>query len=130
MQRTAKGRARSRLSEISSPQSKQSPYHSRVEPAQRRVDAGERLRFHLDQREVDAVLKSSVGVIAIVQHLLGAIRAAVAHTRPDLALDRATAFHQNLAQVTIASLGRRIGRHLFSSRRASWRRRANRALPL
>ena len=79
-----------------------------LEPRERVVDLVERLRLHLDERELDVFLDVGFGALDRVEHLVqlaapGALFADVAHLALDLGLNLATALVEHLLQFGIAS---------------------------
>src|SRR6185369_136722 len=96
-----------------------------LEATQRRVDLGECLRLHLNERELDVFLNVDLGALALIQHV--AFFAALSPDVANLSLDRiqqfAAALFEHLLELVIAA---RLCRHLRLRRR---RHDACRSLP-
>ena len=86
---------------------------SRSKPKQRLVDAGEHLRPHLQQGELEVSLDVGVGLFELVSPLFAPVTAAT-DAALDLVLDRAAALSQDMFQFGVAEGG--VG-HVHSFRR-------------
>jgi hypothetical protein len=80
------------------------PVLAPVQTNERFVDASQRRRSHLEQREIDASLGVGVGVFEVVSHLIGS-GAPVANTALNLVLQLVPALGQHLSQVCIPGRG-------------------------
>jgi hypothetical protein len=91
---------------------------SEVETNERFVETGERFGFHLHDGEPDAFLHRGVGVIDLVEDIIGAVGARIVDARAQLALQLGPAILEDLPQVPIPRVSRLFG-HLCAPSRTS-----------